>query len=186
METDSVSLQIFKYAYINICDSVCLCSICMSIFENVAASFKFCSSSRTCQFLLPNVFIPVQKPTEQKVTAVYIFLLWTYIMMISSVKAVPNQRVKKHNLKKGQMKKDKVFPPVENINNVWTNKQQRQNRERALLWGLCSAMGCVYERSGFSFESLRPAAGDGSVIASSVTILSVGLRSVLFLQDRPF
>ncbi|KAL1253250.1 hypothetical protein QQF64_017943 [Cirrhinus molitorella] len=30
-------------------------------------------------------------------------------------------------------------------------------------------MGCVYECSGFTFESLRPAAGDGSVIASSVT-----------------
>jgi len=98
----------------------CACAdlhvICMRTWRH---HFKFCSSTRTYQFLLPNVFIPVQKPTGQ-----------TYIMLISSVKAVPNHRTKKHNLKKGQMKKDKVFPPVKHINNVWTNKQQSPARHR--------------------------------------------------------
>lgn len=127
----------------------CACAVfACHLYENVAASLKFCSSSRTYQFLLPNVFIPVQKPTGQ-----------TYIMLISSVKAVPNHRAKKHNLKKGQMKKDKVFPPVKHINNVWTNKQQRQNRERALQWGFCLAMGCIYECSGFNFR--KPASSSG-------------------------
>lgn len=74
--------------------------------------------------------------------------------------------------KKERMKKRKVFPPVKHKQRV--NKRtaetelKERERERALLWGLCSAMGCVYEGSGFSLESLRPAAGDGSVIASSV------------------
>lgn len=99
----------------------CACAVfACQLYGNVAASFKFCSQS--CQFLSPNVLIPVQKPTGQKFAAV--FFLWTYITVISSVKAVPNHRAKKHNLKKGQMKKDKSVSACQTY-------KQRMNEQTA-------------------------------------------------------
>lgn len=99
METDSVSIQIFKYAHKHRWFSVPV--------KYLHVNFWKCGGIVYVLQLQPNLPISLAKCVHSsakanwaKVYCSVYFFLWTYIMMISSVKAVPNQKAKKHSQKK--------------------------------------------------------------------------------------
>lgn len=69
-------------------------------------------------------------------------------MVISSVKAVPICRVKKHNAKKERMKKRKVFPPVKHKQRVnkRTAETELKERERGHFCGVSALPWVVFTK----------------------------------------
>lgn len=83
-------------------------------------------------------------------------------MVISSVKAVPICRVKKHNAKKERMKKRKVFPPVKHkqrVNKRTAETELKEREREGTSVGSLLCHGLCLRR--FRFQFGKPASSSG-------------------------